>query len=57
MELNELVGGEDDNGIVAGRPDWNVVAQNCLSLELAMKSSGDLSILGYKCWNMDHFPV
>jgi hypothetical protein len=58
MELIEPIGGEDDKyWMVAGRPDWNVVAQDCQMLELAMKSWGNFSISGYKCWNMDHFPV
>jgi hypothetical protein len=46
-DLNDFVGEEDDNRIVVGRPDWDAVAQNCLSLALAMKNSGDFSIPGY----------
>jgi hypothetical protein len=57
MELNEFVGEEDDNWIVVGRLDWDAVAQNCLSLALAMKNSGDFSILAYMNWNKDHSPV
>lgn len=52
--MNDFVGEEDDNWIVVGRPDWDAVAQNCPSLALAMKNSGDFSIPGYMNWNKDH---